>query len=102
MSEKWQILAAAKRASVESLIPGEWLIKDAPSREAQKDVTGTYIHQFLTYQEITITETDAVGIAAKTSKGEWKALDVIKAFAHRAALAHQLVRSWNHFSRYTG
>ena len=62
-----------------------------PSREEQKDVTGPYIRQFLTKEEIVITETDAVGIANHISSGEWKAIEVTQAFCHRASLAHQLV-----------
>lgn len=91
MSDTWNKLASDKRDAVNALIPSDWTITNPPSREDQKDVTGTYIHQYLSKEEIEITETDAVGIASKTVAGEWKALAVIKAFAHRAALAHQLV-----------
>lgn len=94
MPGKWQAAAAAKRDQVNGLIPKEWLIKDPPSNEQQKDVTGKYIQQFLNEREIEITETDAVGVASHTVAGQWKAIDVAKAFAHRAALAHQLVRGF--------
>jgi len=50
-----------------------------------------YIREFLSEREVLITETDAVGIAEKTTKGDWTAVEVIKAFCHRASLAHQLV-----------
>ena len=93
MSSSWEKIAAQKRKDVESLIPKEWIIANPPSREEQRDVTGDYIHQFLDKSETEITETDAVGIAAKTCSGTWKALDVTKALCHRAALAHQLVRN---------
>ena len=92
-TKTWQQRATAKRDSVNALIPAEWRIANPPSREDQKDVTGPYIHQFLSKQEVEITETDAVGIAEKTTTGKWKAVDVTKAFCHRAALIHQLVRS---------
>lgn len=88
----WEQTATAKRDSVFSLIPAEWRIENLPSREEQRDVTGKYIHQFLSPTEIEITETDAVGIAAKTTTGAWSAESVTTAFCHRAALAHQLVR----------
>lgn len=87
----WQQLATSKRDSVNALIPAEWRLSSPPSREEQRDVAGGYLHQFLSSQEIEITETDAVGIAAKTTTGQWKAVDVVKAFCHRAALVHQLV-----------
>ncbi|KAI9726801.1 MAG: Acetamidase [Chrysothrix sp. TS-e1954] len=90
MSTDWEQAAAKKRQSTNDLIPAAWRIPNPPSNEQQRDVTGKYIQQFLDTQEIEITETDAAGIAAKTCSGSWKAVDVTKAFCHRAALAHQL------------
>ena len=91
MGASWEQAAAEKRQSLNRLIPAAWRISNLPSNEEQSDVTGKYIQQFLEPGEIEITETDAAGIAAKTATGVWKAVDVIKAFCHRAALAHQLV-----------
>lgn len=91
MAGDWERTAKAKRDSVDALIPESWRIKDAPSREKQVVVTGSYIQSFLTEDEIKITETDAATIARNISQHGWKAVDVIKAFCHRAALAHQLV-----------
>lgn len=88
----WQELAKAKRESILGAIPDKWRLPFIPSVEEQRDVTGKYIQQFLTEWEIEITETDAVGILAKTTTGAWKAVEVTEAFCHRAALAHQLVR----------
>ena len=88
--QPWEQRAKEKRDSIISLIPSEWLVKGPPPRESQPDVTGAYIHNFLTAQEITITETDALNIARKTTTGAWSAIAVTKAFCHRAALAHQL------------
>ena len=87
----WKKTAQDKAQSVLDLIPKEWRIEKVPSPQEQRDVTGSYIHQFLSKQEIEITETDAVGIVAHTTTGQWKSEDVAKAFCHRAALAHQLV-----------
>ena len=86
----WQELAAAKKQSVLDLIPPEWQITEPiPSPSEQRDII-QYIEQYLTKDEIKITNTDAVGIVTNTSTGEWKAVDVVTAFCHRAALAHQL------------
>lgn len=87
----WKEAAKEKADSINNLIPKEWRIEKVPSVEEQRDVTGSYIHQFLSKEEIEITETDAVGIVAHTSTGKWKSVDVAKAFCHRAALAHQLL-----------
>ena len=87
----WKEIAAKKRDSVLKLIPKEWRIQSPPAADEQRDVTGPYIQQYLDRKEIEITETDAVGIVEKTSSGQWTAMEVAKAFCHRAALAHQLV-----------
>lgn len=87
----WKKTAKEKAESVNDLIPKEWRISNVPSREEQRDVTGSFVHQFLDEREIEITETDAVGIVEKTSSAAWTAVEVAKAFCHRAAVAHQLV-----------
>lgn len=96
MPESWEQKAAAKRDSILALIPEEWRISNPPI-EDQVDVTGSYVHQFLTPREIEITETTADEIVKKTVAGLWSAVEVTKAFCHRAALAHQLVyhQTWN-------
>lgn len=91
MATDWKKLGKDKADSVNNLIPKEWRLEKVPSKEEQRDVTGPYIQQFLTKQEIEITETDAPGIVAHTTTGKWKSVDVAKAFCHRAAIAHQLV-----------
>ena len=88
--QSWQDKAQAKRDAVIGLIPQFWRV-EVPASEAQRDVTGDHIRQYLSPREIEITETDAVGIVAQTTSGKWTAEEVTLAFAHRAALAHQLV-----------
>lgn len=91
MASDWKQSAKDKADQVLSLIPEEWRIKDIPSAEQQRDVTGDFIRKYLNEKEIAITETDAVGVVEKTLSGQWTAVDVTKAFCHRAAIAHQLV-----------
>lgn len=91
MASDWQQRAKQKRDSVNALIPKEHLLPKIPSVQEQRDVTGEYVWQFLSQREIEITETDAVGIVKQTSSGAWTAVEVAKAFCHRAAIAHQLV-----------
>nr|KMM65355.1 glutamyl-tRNA(Gln) amidotransferase subunit A [Coccidioides posadasii RMSCC 3488] len=87
----FEVAAKAKRESILHLIPEKWRLQEIPSAAQQRDVTGSYIQQFLTPREIEITETDAVGILACTTTGKWKCVEVTEAFCHRAALAHQFV-----------
>lgn len=91
MPTSWQDRAKQKREGILAAIPSEWRIKEIPSVDDQKDVTGEYIRGFLSDSEVEITETTAEKIAEKTTTGQWKAEDVARAFCHRAALAHQLV-----------
>lgn len=89
----WRAQSEAKRQSILNAIPEKWRLQDpVPPATELRDVTG-YIRQYLTEREIDITETDAVDIAAQTTTGTWSATEVTEAFCHRAALAHQLVRS---------
>ena len=89
----WKATAAQKRDSILALIPKKWQIPPPPSVEEQRDVTGTFIQQYLDKKEIEITETDATDIVKNTSSGTWSAVEVATAFCHRAAVAHQLVSS---------
>ncbi|KAL1960109.1 hypothetical protein VTO42DRAFT_281 [Malbranchea cinnamomea] len=92
MMATWEQIAKAKRENLSKLIPEKWKLKDpVPSADVLRDVTGSYVQQFLTPREIEITETDAVGIVQHTTTGKWTAVEVTEAFCHRAALAHQLV-----------
>jgi amidase len=88
----WQTKARQKFDSINALIPPAWLLPTPlPPASEQRDVTGSYIQQYLSAREIEITETDAVGIVKNTTSGTWTALEVTEAFCHRAALAHQMV-----------
>lgn len=93
MPKDWQEIAKEKAAQVLSLIPEEWRIssKDIPSAEEQRDITGDFVRKYLTKKEVEITESDAVAIVEKTTSAQWTAVEVAKAFCHRAAVAHQLV-----------
>lgn len=92
-NQTWQGIGAAKRESILNSIPKKWrLVNPTPPASELRDVTGTYIQKFLSPREIEITETDAVEITKKTTSGQWTAVEVTRAFCHRAAIAHQLVR----------
>lgn len=90
MTTSWQDAAAKKRETITALIPEEWRLGSVPSVEDQVDVTD-HIKQYLSEEELEITESDADHIVGNTSTGVWTAEQVTRAFCHRAALAHQLV-----------
>ncbi|EEH47555.1 uncharacterized protein PADG_03639 [Paracoccidioides brasiliensis Pb18] len=87
----WEEIARIKRESILALIPEKWrLSTPIPPASELRDVT-QYIEQFLSPREIDITKLDTVSLAQRTTTGQWTAVEVIKAFCHRAALAHQFV-----------
>ncbi|KAF9697882.1 hypothetical protein EKO04_004431 [Ascochyta lentis] len=86
----WQDTAAEKRESIAALIPPEWRISKPPTVKEQVDVTD-YIKQYLSADELAVTESNAEQIVEKTTSGSWTAEKVARAFCHRAALAHQLL-----------
>jgi amidase len=95
----WLAQGEAKRQSILDAIPAKWRLADpAPPTTELRDVTGSYIQQYLSEREIEITESDAVDIATQTTTGRWSAVEVTEAFCHRAALAHQLVCRFSLFT----
>jgi hypothetical protein len=92
----WKAAGETKRDAVNKLIPEAWRLPVAlPPPVDQRNVTGSYIQQFLSPREVEITESTAVEILKHTLTGQWKAVEVAEAFCHRAALAHQLVSRTN-------
>ncbi|KAL8909509.1 MAG: hypothetical protein Q9207_000189 [Kuettlingeria erythrocarpa] len=72
-TDDWQRLAKAKLEAINESIPREWRVESLPSREQQRDVTGGFLHQYLSDEETEITEADATEIVEKTSTGQWTA-----------------------------
>lgn len=88
----WKKAGKDKADSVLNKIPKEWRIAEIPSIESQRNVSGaSYWKQHLSEKELEITESDAVDIVKSTTTGVWSAVDVAKAFCHRAAIAHQIL-----------
>ncbi|EDU49711.1 Amidase domain containing protein [Pyrenophora tritici-repentis] len=86
----WQEIATQKREATLAAIPAEWRLDKLPSIEKQVDVT-EYVKQYFDKKELDITESSADVIAKKVAEGQWSAVEVTKAFCHRAAVGHQLL-----------
>lgn len=88
--QSYQELAAQKRADQLALIPVEWRLSPVPSVDSAPDALA-YLRRILSPTELALTEeTDITVLLRKLSSGELSSLDLTKAFAKRAALAHQL------------
>ncbi|GLI76886.1 hypothetical protein PoHVEF18_005164 [Penicillium ochrochloron] len=86
----YQERAAEKRANQLALIPPEWRLSPVPSVESLPDGLA-YIRSILTPAELALTEeTDVTVLLRKLASAELSSLELTRAFAKRAALAHQL------------
>ncbi|KAJ5565949.1 Amidase [Penicillium sp. DV-2018c] len=81
---------AKKRAHQYSLIPEEWRLDPIPSIESAPNAL-EYLRQILSPDELALTEeTDIAVLLRKLASGDLSSLTLTRAFAKRAALAHQL------------
>ncbi|KAM5529583.1 amidase [Fusarium oxysporum f. sp. phaseoli] len=91
MSSSWEMAGSAKRRAILGAIPEEWRLREPlPPAGEYPDITGTFPHRYLIDAEIAITEMDVKDLAGATTTGKFSAEEVVKAFSHRAALAHQM------------
>lgn len=94
METSWEDRAAAKRANIIAKIPAAWRLSlhDLERARDQRDLTGAFINQFLTEEDIFIISKDSVELAKCIEHGDLTAVDVTTAFCKTAAIAHQIVR----------
>lgn len=88
----YQERARIKRSVQASLIPAEWRLASIPPVDEVADAL-EYIRRsnLLSARELSITETsDVNGLLHKLASRQLSSLEVTKAFAKRAMLAHQL------------
>lgn len=79
-----------KRADQYALIPPEWRIDPIPSVESEPNAL-PLLRRLLTPQELSLTEETDIGVLLRRlSSGELSSVELTRAFAKRAALAHQL------------
>lgn len=88
----WLQITRGKRDHLHSMIPAEWKLSAdmLPSRMARPNVIDI-IPSLVTLPEREITELPVERLLAEIHSGGLAAREVLDAFCHRAALAHQLV-----------
>ena len=94
--QDWTDIAAKAQTRLRNSIPTEWRIPHHKlPQDDRLDVTGFPREcGLLTPEELKITESFATDIVGAIAAGEWTAEEVTRAFCKRAAVAHQLVRSF--------
>ncbi|KAI9781915.1 MAG: hypothetical protein M1816_002138 [Peltula sp. TS41687] len=90
--ESWKAKAAAKRLSTIAKIPKEWLLdkEDLAKASKQRDLTGPFIEQYLSAEEVEIVRQNSVSIVNNIRGGKYSALEVARAFCKTAAISHQI------------
>lgn len=93
VEESWQDKAAAKKAAILASIPAEWRLSAAQLMlaEGQRNITGSFIQQFLDDADIAIISLDSVPIVEAIKSRKLSAVQVTRAFCKTAAIAHQIV-----------
>jgi amidase len=100
MVETWQDIAKATQQSILDSIPPQWQLS-----QSQKDSSVTDKRAIpetcglLTPKQLEITETSAVVLLEQLRTRALSSVEVTEAFCIRAAIAHQLVRSYPIYSR---
>lgn len=85
----WKVLAAAKKADTLANIPPEWIL-DSASIEKHRENILEAPEKLLTAKEFVITQQSGTALSQQLALGELSAVEVAKAFMHRAAIATQL------------
>jgi len=89
----WKEVVERKRTARQALLPSQWLIPadELPTEEVY-DVTNLCAEkEWLTPEEHNITTKTITSLAALIAGGSLSALEVVRAFAHRATIAQQLL-----------
>ena len=86
----WSARAEAKRSSVLEAIPKAWRLDSIPNvNELPNDLA--FVAEQLDSDEREITEMELPALISAVASGRLSARKVTEAYAHRAAVAHQLV-----------
>lgn len=87
----WESKVKAKRARLEQSIPEAWRFSDLDRQiHARSRTVVSVPRQYLTGDEITITESPPTLILENIRCRVWTSCQVVDAFCHRAAISHQL------------
>lgn len=86
----WREITRKKREQIASSIPPQWQLasQELPSRTSQPNVV-EIVPSFLTALEQEITDLAAPQLLQSLHCGRFTAREVLAAFCHRAAVAHQ-------------
>lgn len=89
----WIEISQRKKEALQNLIPPQWRLSASRIADVATclDVS-SIVSAELSYNERRITESAVADILTSIATGEMTSHEVISAYCHRAAVAHQLVR----------
>jgi len=89
----WEDTGKEARKRLLDSIPPEWRLPEdkLPPADQANVLDFPSKSGLFTEHELSITTSAATHIVQAIASGEWKAIDVTRAFCKRAAVAHQLV-----------
>ena len=86
----WKAKGAAKKQAIRDSIPKEWIIEGISPETVPRALDFPF-EKHLSQGEMEITGLGMTELLSRLANGQYKAVEVTRAFAHRAAIAHQLV-----------
>ncbi|RKK80144.1 Acetamidase [Fusarium oxysporum] len=88
----WEARAAAKRAATLAKINPRWRLapEDLERARQQRDLTGSFIEEFLDKDTVSVTSMNSLPILAAIRDRKLTATEVATAFCKTAAVAHQI------------
>lgn len=92
MTEDWKTRANSKREAVMQAIPAKWRLKDVPDVDTLPNCLD-FVADQLNEEERRITDMELEPLIEALATRKYTSRTVTEAFAHRAAIAHQLVCS---------
>ena len=89
----WQAKARVKMAEMESKTPRKWMLKQADLDKAaeQRNLTGSFIEQFISEGEKGIVRNDSPCLIEKIKCQRYSAVEVAEAYCKTAAISQQIV-----------
>jgi len=85
----WEETVTKKKKHILSQIPEEWILQDIKNSDEEPSVC-VYLDKLLDEREIYITNSSLQQLLNEQLLGKLSALEISKAFTHRAALTHQI------------
>lgn len=90
----WYDTAAVKTLEIWKSVPKQWQMDSSITLHTPTEASKVHavLHMSLSTSEQSITERTAADLLTALQHGDVSAVEVLAAFAHRAILAHELVR----------